>query len=364
MHQAGGALHGARGASESCWKGPAGEAFRASALFRGQDADELTKIADRAKQALTVFAGDLDTVRARMVQARDVATRGGLVVTPDGVLPPGPAPGPAPRVPDTPITPDAQRTLNQAISTHTAAVTSHLQQVKAYHEARATVDDARRIEADAHNKLRGALEPTKYQASTLKIVSVSVASGTLSSIKSIHSTAHDLIKLADDLDTQAIRYSSTTAFDHAGRIHAARFAQASMQGAQNSRTLANRILTPVAQLPDSLRKGIAGSPGDLVAVTRHSSPWLKGTQKVLKGLPYIGTAFTISMAGVDVANGKPAGQAAAETAGGIAGGVAGGAAGGAVLGSVFPGVGTVIGGVVGGAVGGIVTAFGIGKIFG
>lgn len=84
------AIHGARSTSEFCWQGAAAEAFRDSLSPMTKDADELAAIIDRVRQALEIFADEIDTVRARLVQAREVAMAARLIVTPTAILPPGP----------------------------------------------------------------------------------------------------------------------------------------------------------------------------------------------------------------------------------------------------------------------------------
>lgn len=364
--ETGSAIRRARGSSESCWAGPAGDAFRNSTLSTAKDADDLRAIGDRAGQALLVFAADLNTVRARMTQARNVAVKGGLGITPDRILPPGLPPGPAPVRIKGPIQPHVEEALNRAIDAHGAAVAQHARQVAAYNEAKTTVEDARKIEIEAHRKLQGIAEPTRFQANALKVIGVTALSGTLSLIKSLHTTAKDLLNLASSLDTQASTFaaaSNAMSSTHASRVAAARVAATSAAGAQSMRELAERLLKPVSWIPESTRAAISYNPGQHITVTRHSSPILKGTKVLLTALPVAGTLAAVGSAVGDVLIGKPPLQAAAETAAGISGSIAGGAALGSALGTVFPGVGNVVGGVVGGIGGGLVAVFGVGNLF-
>lgn len=78
--------------SETVWTGAEATTFREHLRTGRRDADELSWAMRRCGDALVGFAADVDTVLARMDQARAVAAVAGLTVTPTGIEPPGPSP--------------------------------------------------------------------------------------------------------------------------------------------------------------------------------------------------------------------------------------------------------------------------------
>jgi hypothetical protein len=109
------------------------------------------------------------------------------------------------------------------------------------------------------------------------------------------------------------------------------------------------------KIPEGTRQFIVTNPGSLLG--ESANVFAKGGKVVLKGLPLVGTAVTVTGAVADVAMGEDLGKVAvstiASTGGQIAGGWAGGALVGAAMGSEVPVAGTVVGAVVGGIIGGM-----------
>lgn len=112
------------------------------------------------------------------------------------------------------------------------------------------------------------------------------------------------------------------------------------------------------RVPRGVRQAIAANPGSML---EDSSGLLKLGKGALKGVPYIGTGFTLVLGGIDVADGsRTVVQATAEASLTIAGGAVGSMTGmelGAAAGSVVPLVGTVVGGVIGALAGEVVGSF-------
>lgn len=124
--------HQARSRSEADWEGQAGDGFRAKAGTTARDADALDQLFLGINRALTAFADDLTTVKARMDQARQVGTGGGLKMMGSTlILEPGPMPLP----------PEENK-----------------RQQAAFKEARETIEQARRMEKTAHERLNAALK--------------------------------------------------------------------------------------------------------------------------------------------------------------------------------------------------------------
>lgn len=78
--------HRVRGTAEGVWEGPASDSFQQVADRSGKDGDELARLHDAVSQAMTVFADEIDTVKARMAQAETVANEGELTVFPDKMI--------------------------------------------------------------------------------------------------------------------------------------------------------------------------------------------------------------------------------------------------------------------------------------
>lgn len=340
--------------SEGCWQGTAADGFRNHVGQIALDADKLSASASTAVQALTKFADELDTVDARMSQARSVAASAALTVTPSGID----GPGPAPMHRQGPLGGHEAVQFYQAQQRYTT-------QLSAFKEAQATVTEARELEAQAHAELTPPMQQANNTVQTLVTISSNVSGTTLNTIQGIQGAAQDLYRQAGDIEAHSQRMEQLaldSELTDAGRAAAARAGQLSSAGAAGVEAQATKIESSVNKIPAGVRKVIAANPGDLI---EDSSGFLKVTKGVLKGVPYAGTLASITFGAVSVADGseKPA-QAVAETAGGIAGGAVGAASGaevGAAVGSIFPGIGTVAGGIVGGVAGGIIGTLAGGK---
>ena len=340
--------------SEACWEGTAADGFRTHVGQMATDADKLSASALTAQQALTSFANDLDTVNARMNQARSVATAAGLTVTPTTIEGPGSAPkrlfGPIP--------------ASEAVEFYQAQQ-RYTTQVNAFNEAETTVNGARKLEAQAHATLTVPMQQTSNTVQTLVTISSNVGSVTLNTIQGVEGTAQELYDEADNIEAHAQRMEQLaldSELTDAGRAAAARASGFSAAGAALTEAQATKIESAVNKVPPGLRKIIAANPGSLI---QDSSGLLKLTKGVLKGVPYAGTLSSLTFGAISVADGseKPA-QAIAETTGGIAGGAIGaetGAEVGAAIGSIFPGPGTAVGGIIGGITGGIIGTLAGGK---
>jgi uncharacterized protein YukE len=144
--QSGGtSFHTALSESEATWQGTAGDAFRNRLQPIGQSVDNIASHAQTAAQALNNFADDLTTVKSRMNQARSIATSAGLTVNGNTIeQPTAPAPvqGPTASGGSAAMTPQAAQ-----------AQRSYQTQQQAYQQVQQTVNEARTIEANAHNTL-------------------------------------------------------------------------------------------------------------------------------------------------------------------------------------------------------------------
>lgn len=348
------ALAKAQTDSDTCWQGTAADGFRDRIGQMASDNVTLSANARAAQQALNNFASDLDTVNARMDQARSVASAAGLTVTATTIE----GPGAAPKSIMGPMTSQEAANFYQAQQRYNT-------QTSAFNEAQTTVNEARQLEAQAHSALTQPMQQTTNAVQTLVTIGSNATGVTLNSIQGVEGAAQDLFHEADDIEAHAQRMEQLaldSELTDAGRAAAARAGIVSSAGAAETEAEATKIQSAVSKVPQGLRTAIAANPGDLVA---DSSGILKLTKGVLKGVPYVGTGASLLFGGIEIADGseKPA-QAAAETVGGIAGGAIGaetGAEAGGIIGSVFPGPGTVVGGIIGGIAGGIIGTLAGGK---
>ncbi|MBA8825322.1 hypothetical protein FHX42_002673 [Saccharopolyspora lacisalsi] len=348
-------VYGQRGASEGFWQGTAGNAARQTLTYQGKDADTLEGLVGQVKTALETFAGEIDTVNQRMHQARTVARDGKLIVTSTAILPPGPAPKGA-GTENLPPGPMGQQIETHQSQASQAAIAAHEAKKRAFAEARTTVEDARTKQEEAHKALDKAMKDPLATVKTTKTYSMMVVSGGLSSIKGAHEEAGRLFERASRLDSAASTIQARAA-QKTGNL-----SQIGKNAAAEGENLANKAHAKATNA--SKFHGPLGSKGrGIVAAdpsrwVKSSSKFAKFGSKALRGVPFVGTTFTVVSGGVDVAMGKDVGEAVEDTGANLAGGAAGGWAGAAVGTMICPGVGTVIGGVVGGIGGGLLASWG------
>jgi hypothetical protein len=344
--------------SEHLWTGRAGMAFRAAQEPNARDSNEVGKAAATYAVALDAFAADIDTVKARMSQARDVARQAGLITTSTVILPPGPGPSPH-------QTNGVPQTSNAFLPPQTVQqLAEHQQKQRTFEEVSGTVADARRIQAEAHNELETAVEDPLATLKTTKTWTMFVVGNGLSYVKASQTTANDLVKQADALDAKALEYQRK-AWETDDPLLQRQYA-ASYEGFQReavrAQSLSETLQRPIDAIPEGVRQRIEMNPGNSL---EGETGWLKLGKGAARGVPLIGTGLTVASGVTDWAMGKPAGQAAGETTGSLAGGVVGGMAGaesgaaiGGAMGTVVPiagnAAGAAIGGVVGGVAGGII----------
>lgn len=340
--------------SESCWQGSAADGFRAHVGQVGSDAMQLSLAAGGARQALSAFAADLDTVNARMAQARSVASAAGLTVTQTTIR----APGPAPTRRTGPVTGQEATEFYQAQAAYNT-------KLSAFNEAQTTVSGARQVESQAHRNLTGPMQNATTMTQNLVTISSTATGIGLSILGNTQDAASDLYDDADDITAHAQRMEQLALdsdLTDAGRAAAARSGMLASAGAAETSEEAASIEKAVNKVPAPIRDFIAKNPGDLV---EDSSGLLKLGQAAAKNLPYVGTGATILFGGLEVLDGSETPtQAIAETGLSLAGGAVGAMAGselGAAAGSVIPIVGTAAGGIIGGIVGGIIGSISGGK---
>ncbi len=347
----GDALHEQRGASESFWRGTAGDAARQTLTYQGKDADTLEGLVGQVKTALEVFAGEIDTVNQRMHQARTVARDGKLIVTPTTILPPGPAPKGAgsENLPPTPMGQRIEAHQGQSQASQ-AAMADYEAKKRAFQEAQTTIQDARTRQEKAHLALEKAMKDPLDTVKTTKTYAMFAVGHGLSYIKTAHSTSASWVAHAEKLDdaAEAMQTRAANSPSPAMRELGERAAARGTETATDARTRASRSLGPAEKVPSKARDLVSRNPSGLV---KGGSMVSRASRSVLRGVPYVGTTLTIGSGVTDVMMGKNVGEAVEDTSANLGGSVAGGMAGAALGSAIFPGVGTVIGGVAGGIAG-------------
>lgn len=346
-----------RGASESFWVGTAGEAARNTLTRHTSDADTLDGVIGQVKTALETFANEIDTVNSRMQQARQVAREGKLIVTPTAILPPGPAPkgSGTDNLPPGPM--GQQIEAHQGGQGNQAAIAAHEAKKRAFQEASSTVQSARTTQQAAHQALEAAMKDPLAVAKTTKSYAMFVVGQGLNSVKGATDAASDMMAKAEKWHSAATTMQARAA-QKSGTLRdiGNRAAAKGLANASEARSQATRASKFGGPLGEKARTAIAAD----------ASGWVKGTSRVanvgrglVRGVPAVGTAFTIGSGVTDVMMGKDPWEATEDTAASLGGGAVGGYIGGTIGTMICPGVGTVIGGLVGGFLGSLAATEGV-----
>lgn len=383
VHDLGTAVVGVRGNAESEWGGDSGRSFQGAMGRMVNGTDGVASDMDTGRQAVDVFADEMDTVKRRMQQAREVATEAGLTCNDKEIEDPGAGPAKPKALGDDPSPEEKEQ--------HTSAqgaYEEHQKKVKAYKECEKTVQEAREKETAARRHLR---QFGSTQAKSAPFTVASVAAGLATNAVEHTSKYSDLAtkygkhaddaakaqggylaqqraalkqatkgpvaKLADKLPAKAkdllvrknvpvlgSKISQTSAMraqavkygrlaDRAGNI--AKDARTFQQAAKN-KALSNPAVRGVDKLPTAAKAALA--PHEFI---KGGGGVARVGKAVLKRVPVVGTGITAIGIGADISQGKDATKAIASGVGGLAAGAA---------------VGTMIGGPVGTVVGAAVGA--------
>lgn len=314
VHDTGTQVYGARGDSESEWLGEAGDGFRGVMTGVGGKVDELAGDLGATREALTVHADDLDTVKSRMAQAREIAAAAGLPTSETAISEPGPAPAtPAPLPTDRPATAGEQ----QAHAIATQAQSAHGTQVQAYNQAATTVAD-------------GQAQKSPF--------SVAALAGGLAAA-SVDRTS----KFRAKAQMFADRAAQRAGLARSGGIW--NFVKNTVSKEYN---LYKQNAALAKATPTAWSRGLDKLPGwAKTGLTKN----LSRTAPVLRRVPVVGAVITAAGIGTDIAMGKNAVQS---TVSGVSSLAAGAAVGAAIGGPV----GLVAGAVVGAGVGFVIDEWG------
>jgi hypothetical protein len=247
---------------------------------------------------MTAFSEELDTVAARLQQARAVAAAAGLPVTPQGIDPP-----------PTVILP-AEPTTSQQV----AAVDAYQGQVRAWNEVNQTVSYARGLELAAHERLAAALREPKSMFESLRENAGFIATGAaLGAAGSLHVENSRFRWLSAQHGRESLELTRRIA-DNPALTQAQRTRLQSARNAIGDRAVReNRIARSQSRLLSGLDRTsgrylldvIARSPAEKV----QGASVFARTGKVLGKVPYAGVLFTAGQTVWDIRHGKPADRA-------------------------------------------------------
>lgn len=344
-HDTGAQVYGARGDSESAWRGNAAEGFRTTMTKAGQKIDQLGGDLDSTSGALRTHADDLDTVKSRMEQAREIARGGGLTVSGNMIEEPGPAPvAPTPLPTDKPATPEQQATHSAA----TQAQSAYAAKVKAYQEASKVVVEANGKLDQAQRVLLKFV--TGYRDKAVFNIA-DIATGLAGAVGARSSAYRASAKAMDPGITRAARYAGTPRTNPFAQLRAdALEAQRRLdQTREYNKATATRTARLVDKLPDRLKSGLQTTLAFSKSTDDIANPLLRGGTKVLSKLPVVGLGITAASTAFDIGTGKDPTTSIASNAGGfVAGSLA--TAGVAAMGGPV-GWGVAAGALVGAGVG-------------
>ncbi|MQA86713.1 MAG: hypothetical protein GEV03_19290 [Streptosporangiales bacterium] len=344
VDDAGGEVAGARTQSEDGWTGQAGEGFRGVMSRVAGKVNELAGDMGSTAGALNRHADDLDTVKSRMAQARQIASDGGLETTETSIAEPGPAPPAPPRLP-TGREPTAGE--RQAHVAALDAEATYVAKVRAYQEAGRVVNEARRKEVESQNHL---VDFLRGQAESSPFTIANFATG----LAAYHVERTSKFRWAAERYADKARRAARLLNNprHAGRGALSRaWRRAAVLHAQNQvnaneaarRATATRLARAVDRLPPRVKRLVRANAADLLP-NRPGGAVLRNASRALRRVPVVGTVITAVGIGYDIATGNDPGRSIAS---GVSAAVAGAVVGTAVGGPVGLVLGTVVGAGVG-----------------
>ncbi|MGI9063107.1 MAG: hypothetical protein ACR2FQ_04740 [Pseudonocardiaceae bacterium] len=306
VHDCVSAVYRIRGNSETEWEGDAGTAFRARMTSGGSKGDRLEAEATRAAQSFDAYADDLHTALAGRDRAVQTALNGGLEVSGDQILDPGPAPTAPQALPsDGSATPEMVRGYDNAVQ----AQQVYAQKTTAYAVASEEMARSRQILTEAKSFGQNVWNDVRGKA---VLHAADFTNGTVGALAARHATV--LRKHATFLEQQAARHVDHYLKSGGGSTSTARYNVAAADEARR-------------QADDALRRASSVA------------------RRIGGKVPIIGLGITAAGVGYDVHQGKPVGKAVISGVGGAASAMLVGAAVGGPVGAVVGlGVGIVVGG--------------------
>ena len=344
--------------SETFWHGAASEGFRHSVANSKTNAQHVADAATKVARALSKFADDLDTVRSRMNQARQVASAAGLTVTDKEIQPPGAGP-------------EAAQEPGGVDGTGTGEA-DHQAEVAAFNEVTGTIGAARGDERAAHEALQSAVKQQSEVLSTLKTIGQYALQKAVALTGGVVGASDDLLKSAEKSKglgvlATALRSSPTLPAEANTALRDAQqelFSKWARDGAKRT-----DIEQVISKIPAPVRNTLKFNLSDVTKKAFQMDKGLPGTLKkdlpVLKRIPVVGTALTATFAARDIHDGKDPVKTTENAVGGTAASmgataaVEGGIAAAEAAGLAVPGPGWVV---AGGLAAGTAAALGVGWV--
>ncbi|MEV5543547.1 hypothetical protein AB0L13_42670 [Saccharopolyspora shandongensis] len=336
--------------SESGWRGAAADGFRAVLIAAGMMADTEVRALQDTCRALQTHADDLNTVKAMMQRAQDVAALGGLLVHGFKIEEPGPAPAD-----QTPL-PTGRPATPEETQEHAAAVEAQRafdRKAQAYAEASQIVKEARDKESQSQHVLvrflSGVLDPAK-----LSLTLTDICAGFIGAT-AVRNSQYK--RFADDAMTKAERAAKLTASQNLslanrGKATAIQITNDLKAKDALDQAVATRAARVIDRFPPRVQATLRGLDVKLIPKGfTPASPWLQGASKFGKIIPGLGLLATAGGIGYDISQGKdPTIAVASGTGSLVTGAIVGAAIGGPP--------GAIVGGVVGIGVGFAIDEFG------
>ncbi|WP_305093351.1 hypothetical protein [Prescottella sp. R16] len=312
----------ARWTSESEWQGSAGDGFRERISGMNVGASGIAESARTAAEHLRVFADGLETARARMGQAVEIADRAGLRVESDGS-------GPV-------VIADPDEAVGDTIDAGVRAA----QQRAAYDEAAEIAGDGRDAESAAHTALQGVLGEIDTAVQDMRAQWYWMAAAGVTGY--IGTAAGEVVKWAEvsDIRRGQLDKFRTLATD------------AARSGDPYWETTAARAVTTFESAADDAARVVSqnnrliGGLADNPVAKALSTPVMKdgasAISKVGSKVPVVGVVLTGTQTYFDVRAAEDGGDAALAIAKNTSGFVAGTGATALILASVAGGPATVV----------------------
>ncbi len=369
----------AQNAAYSGWRGPASQAYHDSIRGVGRDADDLAYTAENYGRAVREFADALDAVIARMDDALQKATAGGLEVDGPFIVPPAPVINQHPSVRNPPIPVGSMNSngdfqsnpeYTRAWETYQEIAREYNRKVEVFNTCKAIVSDARNREDEAHANLRDALEAPEGSSLDAWTVGSVAASRVASTISAFENPRKEAFIHATRLSKEATFYQkwalgTVDDLDSWQREQLTRAAAKARMGQLYYQQRVNQFEQYIKHVPQQVRDWVSYYPGKekLHGLPPDATANAKTAQKVLKRLPAVGSLLVIGTEANDALKGEQTWTKAAVDSGANLAGGALGAAGalavyGAITGSSLRPVGTAVVGTGGAIVGAIVGAIG------
>lgn len=325
VDSAAGQVSSARTSSLDGWNGGASDTFRHTMGNLTPKIDAVRDGFGGTANAIEGHANDIDTAKARMQQARDLAAAAGLEVTDHEIVDPGPAPPePVPvshNQPETPAQAGTRSLSEQQWS-------DWVNKAKAYADASAVVTEGRKIENDSQQLLLSYLQNVaeKWHLNAADFTT-GLAAGFISQQNTWKTTAAKFTQQADELAGLS-KDVSRGATQQADDVIASLITRAQAKVAADH-AAASRVGTWLDSLPDTAKKILTKELGEFVP---RNAPYLRTATAVIKKVPIVGTALTGGSILLDISQGKDPTTSVVSNVGGLVAGGWSGAAAGAVIG--------------------------------